>query len=424
MIVRNILVFPCGSEIGLEVFRSVRYSSHFNLIGGSSVDDHGKFVFSNYIGDIPFVDSPFFIKKIKEIVRDKKIDAIYPTMDSVIAVLKKHEKEIGCHIVSSDVETVEICLSKSKTYKALGGVVKTPKVFEQHKIDVFPVFAKPDIGYGSRGVRLISSKRELEEYNKENSNVLYCEYLPGDEYTVDCFTDKNGKLMYYSPRERRRIQKGISVNTMEVSDNDGEFKKIVKKINDRIKFRGAWFVQLKRDENEVLTILEIAARFGGSSSLSRAKGVNFSLLSLYDAFGCETKIIPNNYVVELDRALNNKYKIDLFFDEVFVDFDDCIIIKEEINTNLISFIFQCISRNIKITLLTRHKNNIETSLKKYRILNIFDRIIHIRDTTPKSHYIDNENSILIDDSFAERQDVWKNKKIAVFSPDMVECLIN
>ncbi|HPM11666.1 MAG TPA: hypothetical protein PK941_14605, partial [Paludibacter sp.] len=92
MIVRNILVFPCGSEIGLEVFRSVRYSSHFNLIGGSSVDDHGKFVFSNYIGDIPFVDSPFFIKKIKEIVRDKKIDAIYPTMDSVIAVLKKHEK--------------------------------------------------------------------------------------------------------------------------------------------------------------------------------------------------------------------------------------------------------------------------------------------------------------------------------------------
>ena len=167
-----------------------------------------------------------------------------------------------------------------------------------------------------------------------------------------------------------------------------------------------------------------AARFGGSSSLSRAKGVNFSLLSLYDAFGCETKIIQNNYVVELDRALNNKYKIDLFFDEVFVDFDDCIIIKEEINTNLISFIFQCISRNIKITLLTRHKNNIETSLKKYRILNIFDRIIHIRDTTPKSHYIDNENSILIDDSFAERQDVWKNKKIAVFSPDMVECLIN
>ena len=423
MIVRNILVFPCGSEIGLEVYRSVKYSSHFNLIGGSSVDDHGKFVFSNYIGDIPFIDSPCFIDKIKEIVREKGIDAIYPTMDSVIAVLKKHEIEIGCKIVSSDLETVEICLSKSRTYKTLKGTVNTPKVYEQHEINIFPVFAKPDIGYGSRGVKLITSKQELEEHSKKNKNVLYCEYLSGDEYTVDCFTDKKGKLMFYLPRQRRRIQKGISVNTIEVPDNKGEFKEIVERINNRIKFRGAWFVQLKRDDNNILTILEIAARFGGSSSLSRAKGVNFSLLSLYDAFDYETEIIQNNYVVEVDRALNNKYKIDLSYNEVFVDFDDCILIKEEINTNLIAFIFQCINRNIKITLLTRHKNDIETSLGKYRILNVFDRIIHIKDKTPKSYYIDNKNSILIDDSFAERQDVWKNKKIAVFSPDMIDCLI-
>ena len=46
--------------------------------------------------------------------------------------------------------------------------------------------------------------------------------------------------------------------------------------------------------------------------------------------------------------MNNKYKIDLSYNEVFVDFDDCILIKEEINTNLIAFIFQCINRNIKI----------------------------------------------------------------------------
>ncbi len=424
MTIKNILVFPCGSEIGLEVFRSVRYSSHFNLLGGSSVDDHGKFVFSNYVGDIPFIDSPNFIRKIAEIVKDRKIAAIYPTMDSVISVLKKHESEIGCLVVSSDVETVEICLSKSRTYKALNGIVKTPKVFDLHEIDVFPVFAKPDIGYGSRGVKLITSKYELEQHSRKNSNVLYCEYLPGDEYTVDCFTDKNGKLMYYSPRQRRRIQKGISVNTLEVSDNNGEFKEIVKKINDRIKFRGAWFVQLKRDENDVLTILEIAARFGGSSSLSRAKGVNFSLLSLYDTFGYDTEIIQNSYIVELDRALNNKYKLNLFFNEVFVDFDDCILIKEEINTNLMAFIFQCISRNIKISLLTRHKNDIEISLEKYRILKVFDRIIHIKDATPKSYYIDNKNAIFIDDSFVERKDVLKNKQIAVFSPEMVECLIS
>ena len=45
---KNILVFPCGSEIALEIYRSVNKSIHFNLIGASSVDDHGKFIYENY----------------------------------------------------------------------------------------------------------------------------------------------------------------------------------------------------------------------------------------------------------------------------------------------------------------------------------------------------------------------------------------
>ncbi len=35
---KNILVFPCGSEIALEVHRSLQYSTHFHLIGANSID--------------------------------------------------------------------------------------------------------------------------------------------------------------------------------------------------------------------------------------------------------------------------------------------------------------------------------------------------------------------------------------------------
>ena len=44
----NVLVFPCGSEIGLEVNNSLKYDKHINLYGLSSVPCHGKFVFQNY----------------------------------------------------------------------------------------------------------------------------------------------------------------------------------------------------------------------------------------------------------------------------------------------------------------------------------------------------------------------------------------
>ena len=37
---KNILVFPCGSEVGLDIYSSVCYSAYFHLIGGNSVQKH------------------------------------------------------------------------------------------------------------------------------------------------------------------------------------------------------------------------------------------------------------------------------------------------------------------------------------------------------------------------------------------------
>jgi hypothetical protein len=107
MIKKNILVFPCGSEIALEINRSLKYNTYFNLIGGNSVDDHGRFIFNNYIDGIPFITDSCFIPVIKEIVSKYSIDVIYPAMDLVIAVLKKHEIEIGCKILNTCLDVVE-----------------------------------------------------------------------------------------------------------------------------------------------------------------------------------------------------------------------------------------------------------------------------------------------------------------------------
>ena len=73
---KNILVFPCGSEIGLEVYRSLKNSTYFNLIGGSSIDDHGRFVFDNYISGIPYVTDACFIPNMKRIVNSKNMSQI------------------------------------------------------------------------------------------------------------------------------------------------------------------------------------------------------------------------------------------------------------------------------------------------------------------------------------------------------------
>lgn len=421
---KRILVFPCGSEIALEIYRSLKFSTHFELIGASSTDDHGKFIYKEYIGGVPYITSPSFIDAISELVKKKNIDAVYPAMDLVLDILKKNEHRIGCKVIGSVYETVNICTSKLKTYKVLNNIVKTPQIYTDENAIIYPVFMKPDIGYGARGTKMVTNHNMLQEYKREYHNSICCEYLSGDEYTLDCFTDRKGRLLFSAPRLRRRIVNGISVNTVPVADVNNEFYNIAKTINEKLQFRGAWFIQLKRDKNGVLTLLEIASRLGGSSSLYRNKGINFALLTLFDAFDYDVEVFSNNYEIELDRALDDIYNINISYNEVFVDFDDCIRIRGKyLNTELVAFLYQCVNEHVKITLLTRHKADIYETLHNCRLSEVFDRIIHITDGTSKSQYIDNLSSIFIDDSYSERIDVMKCLHIPVFSPDMIKSLL-
>lgn len=421
---KNILVFPCGSEIGLDIHSSVRYSTHFNLIGASSVDDHGKFVYENYIGEIPFISSENFIDSIKSIVEDYAIDAIYPTMDSVITVLKGKEEYLNCKVISSPFETANICLSKSKTYTLLRDIIRVPIVYNSSLDKLsFPVIAKPDIGYGARGVKMINNRDELFTTIEKNKEIIICEYLPGEEYTVDCFTDFKGNLLYSNARKRNRVKGGISVNS-SFEKNQSKFIELAQIINNNLNFNGAWFFQLKRDSKGELCLLEIAARLGGSSLLSRAIGVNLALLSLFNAFEKKVNVTPNNYYIELDRALDCKYKTNLFFEKIYVDFDDCLVLNNSsLNLDLVKFLFKCRNENKKIILLTKHIGNLEFELKKYAISEIFHEIIQIRQECEKVDYISG-NAIFIDDSNKERCKVKEKLEIPVFAPDMIDVLVS
>lgn len=426
---KNILVFPCGSEVALEVHRSVTNSTHFRLVGGSSVEDHGRFVYENYVGELPFLGSPDFVACIRKVVEREKIDAIYPAMDAVITFMKGHEGEFGCRVVGSPAETSEVCVSKRRTYRVLGGVVKTPRTYgegERPNVAEYPVFVKPDVGYGSRGARKITSAGELAIHLEKTPGCVLMEYLPGEEYTVDCFTDAEGHLLVARPRTRGRISNGISVYTEPVADN-GEFWTFAERINATLRFEGAWFFQVKRDGQGALTLLEVACRLGGSSGLWRPCGINFALMTLYTAFRMPVAILENRIRPEMDRALDTRYRLDLSYDEVFVDFDDCLSLDgRRVNPVLAAFLYDCLGRGVRTTLLTKHDDEmlgpLEDLLNRLRVRSLFDRVLHIGKTEEKADYIDNRNAIFIDDSFAERRKVSERCGIPVFGPDMVEVL--
>ncbi len=419
---KNILVFPCGTEIGLDIYNAVKYSRYFHLIGLNSVDDHGRFVYEDYIGVAPFITDERFKDFLTGIIKDRHIDAIFPTNDLVISVICGMREELECEVIAPPTETTAICLSKKKTYALLKDTVRVPKVYEDYDVDSYPVFVKPDVGHSSIGTEKICDGTRLREADPFGNDKIVVEYLPGEEYTIDCFSNSKGELLFCKARSRNRTRIGISVNTSYVEGD--EYRAFAEKTGTILKQRGAWFVQAKRDKEGELCLLEVAARMGGSSALSLALGVNIPLLTLFDAFGYDTEVIINDVKVESDKAFYARYKCDLDYDEVYVDYDDCLILDGSvINHELVGYLYKCVSEGKKVYLLTKHIGDLDAELKKYRLDHLFDEIILITPEDNKKDYIRSKRSIFIDDSHAERKNIRESLGISVFGPEMVTVLM-
>ena len=437
---KNVLVFPCGSEIALEINNAVKYSKDFKLFGASSVDDHGKYVYKNYIPDVPFIDDENFLNYLNDIIEEYEIDFVYPAHDDVILKLSQLKNQINAIVVGCDEKTCEIARYKSKTYELFKDEKFCPKTYnikaedfesaegiekvEKLTENEFPIFLKPDVGQGAKGVVCVEDFDALKYSFKENPDLIAVEYLPQKEYTIDCFTS-NGELVYCEMRERIRIKDGISVNAITI-ETDEEIRDIALKINSKLSFNGAWFFQLKKDDSNQYKLLEIAPRIAGTMALHRNAGVNFPLLSLYNHLGIDVSIISNNNNLTIDRALTNRFNWDIDYQRVYIDFDDTIFFKGKINTYLMMFLYQCVNENKQIVLITKHINDIKHTLKDLKIYeNLFDEIISINKDDDKFKYVnDDMPSIFIDDSFSERLDISKRFDMPVFDLDAIESLID
>lgn len=422
---KNVLVFPCGSEIGLELHKSLAYSTHFNVIGGSSVDDHGRYVFANYIGDLPMVTDPDFTDKINVIVDEYEVDFIFPAHDSVVLKLAQEQAagNLRCQVVTSSVETCEVARSKMQSYERFEGIIPTPHVYAHNELREhdFPVFLKPDVGQGSKGTVLAKNMADVDFYLGKDPSLLILENLPGKEYTIDCFTTKEGELVFCEGRVRQRIANGISVNSTSVKDD--RFQALGQKINKELTFRGMWFFQVKEDKNGELVLMEIAPRVAGTMGLVRCRGVNLALLSLFDMQGYDVDVVVNGYDMTIDRALHNSYSHNIQYKQVYLDFDDTVIFEGKVNPQVMAFVFQCLNKGVKVSLITKHKDDLEHALLKHKLAGIFDEIVWIRDEGEKYLHVTEKEAIFIDDSFAERKKIHDECGIPVFDVHAVEGLM-
>lgn len=424
---KNVMVFPCGSEIGLELFRALRYSPHLILHGASSVKDHGGFVYARHVSGLPMVTEDGFLAAFVRVLKRHRIEYVFPAHDEALVRLAEWEAagKLPAEVIAPKASVCRLCRSKSATYARFADTLPTPALLRPDALapSDFPVFVKPDAGQGSRGAARVDDQAALKEVLRQTPDHLVCEYLPGREYTVDCLTDRRRSLLYVSQRLRGRIAGGIAVNSEEAREPN--LRPFAEAVNRNLGMRGAWFFQVREAADGTPKLLEIAPRIAGTSGLQRAKGVNLPLLSFYDRLGLDLEVIENRLAhAEIDRALANRFRLSLEYDEVYMDLDDTLLVDGLVNAEAVRFLYQCLNRGVRLVLVTRHTIRPEDTLAHFRLLGLFDEIVWFQDNESKASAIRTDRAIFIDDSFAERADVHERLGIPVFDPSAIEALLD
>jgi len=425
----NVLVFPGGTEIGLEIWRALRHCKEILLYSAAAnVSNHAPYVFAKHFV-VPSVYEPGWLDALNKIIVEFNIDYVFPAHDDVIVALAEKAAQLRARVISSPPETCLLTRSKSLTYKFFANVLPVPKIYEHpDSVPEYPVFVKPDRGQGAQGARIVNTREELYALLREQESggrYLILEYLPGEEYTVDCLSDRERGLLFCRGRQRVRTRGGISVHSSPASDIQNEvFREYAEIISSRLALYGAWFFQVKKSKSGTYTLLEIAPRIAGTMALYRVLGVNFALLSIYEQERIPFEILVNSINVEIDRALVNRYKHSLEYRTVYIDLDDTLIQDGLVNVDLVRFLYQCVNEGRQIVLLTKHTGDVEALLRRHRLWGLFDDIIQLDASANKADYIQGPDAIFIDDSFSERKAVANLHKIPTLDCSMIEMLID
>jgi carbamoyl-phosphate synthase large subunit len=279
----NVLIPGAGGPAGINTIKSLRLSLFKgNIVSTDSNPLSAGFFLSDFYYVIPPYDDKFFIEKLIKIIKEQNIKVLMPSSGfDIYGYSINHDLivESGAIPIVSRRKVLEICRDKFLSYKFLSNKFPFAFTSEYHdKIDTFPLIAKPRFGKGSNNIIKIENKLDLNYVLRKFKNMIFQEYLPGTEYTVDVLSDLTEKPIIAIPRIRLDTKAGISVKGK--IKRDFRIENLCKKTAETLGIKGPCCIQLKESKDGELKILEVNPRFGGGTIFTTLAGANFPAMLL------------------------------------------------------------------------------------------------------------------------------------------------
>jgi carbamoyl-phosphate synthase large subunit len=248
----------------------------------------------------PIADTRY-VGQLRSIVRRQGVGLLVPTIDSDLALLAQHRQRfesLGCRVLVSDPEVVDICQDKRRTFAFLAAngfnapltqSVRSALAADRKGQLVWPRFLKPWDGHAGKHNAVVRDRRELLFFAKRIPKAICQEFVEGTEYTCDVYVDFQKRVRCVVPRLRLEVRsgevsKGRIVKDARIMD---EVARVIERLGAG---PGVITLQLFRTKRDHIKIVEVNPRFGGGVPLSIKAGADFPRWILQELVGHRPRI--------------------------------------------------------------------------------------------------------------------------------------
>lgn len=210
---KKILVSGVGGDIGFGVGRILKQWDIFEEIFGIDVsEDHPASIIFDHVAKSPNANDSWYLDWLCSYINKHDINVVIPTTEAEIKVISEGFSEIQttAKVLINDQRLVDYCLDKSKTLKFLsskGITVPENGIVGQNHPTAFPIIVKPRSGRGSKGIQVVSEKKQLDSCDP---GLVWQEYLFQQDQEFTCAVYVTSDLGVRSLQMRRHLVGGLT----------------------------------------------------------------------------------------------------------------------------------------------------------------------------------------------------------------------
>jgi carbamoyl-phosphate synthase large subunit len=238
---------------------------------------------------VPLIADPDYVPTIVKLVHEHDVRLLVPLNDLDHPVLSRMRDELRPALLL--LPEAEVCDRMSDKLEAHRFFVEhgiaSPRSWAADEVPSdarYPLLVKARAGFGSRHIYRADDHEQLDFFLRYTTVPSFVqERCLGEEFSIDVFSDLEGRCLNAIPRTMLLSKGGESIKGASIKD--GELIAYGAHVAETVGIKGPANVQCFREADGSLPVTDVNTRFGGGFPLPLASGGRYPELALALARG-------------------------------------------------------------------------------------------------------------------------------------------